>query len=106
MAPEASVNAVYANKIAAIDDPDERAAFVAARVAEQQAEVNLLRMGSELVVDAVVEPASGLRAELIARLRRRRRLDPHQRAPSPPRQPCVIPTEETRSWTIATPSPP
>src|SRR5205823_1811166 len=31
MGPEAAVNAVYANKIAAIDDADERAAFVAAR---------------------------------------------------------------------------
>ena len=28
MGPEAAVNAVYANKIAAIEDPDERAAFV------------------------------------------------------------------------------
>ena len=31
MGPEAAVNAVFANKIAAIDDPDERAAFVAER---------------------------------------------------------------------------
>ena len=31
MAAEASVNAVYANKIAAIADEDERAAFVAER---------------------------------------------------------------------------
>ena len=29
MGPEAAVNAVYANKIAAIDDPDEREQFVA-----------------------------------------------------------------------------
>ena len=28
MGPEAAVNAVFANKIAAIEDPDERAAFV------------------------------------------------------------------------------
>ena len=31
MGPEAAVNAVFANKIAAIDDPDERAAFVTER---------------------------------------------------------------------------
>src|SRR5438132_6597746 len=31
MGPEAAVNAVYANRIAAIEDPAERAAFVAAR---------------------------------------------------------------------------
>jgi acetyl-CoA carboxylase carboxyltransferase component len=67
MSAEASVNAVYANKIAAIADEDERAAFVAARTAEQQADINLLRMGSDLVVDAVVEPPA-LRTELIARL--------------------------------------
>jgi acetyl-CoA carboxylase carboxyltransferase component len=68
MSAEASVNAVYANKIAAIDDPDERAAYVAARTAEQEADFTLLRMGSELVVDAVVEPEQ-LRAELSRRLR-------------------------------------
>ncbi|MCU1630835.1 MAG: carboxylase [Pseudonocardia sp.] len=67
MSAGASVNAVYANKIAAITDEDERAAFVAARTAEQQADINLLRMGSDLVVDAVVEPGR-LRAELIARM--------------------------------------
>jgi acetyl-CoA carboxylase carboxyltransferase component len=67
MSAEASVNAVYANKIAAIADGDERAAFVAARTAEQQADINLLRMGSDLVVDAIVEPGA-LRAELIARM--------------------------------------
>ncbi|AEA27411.1 acyl-CoA carboxylase subunit beta [Pseudonocardia benzenivorans] len=67
MAPEASANAMYANRIAQIEDPGERAAFVARRVAEQEAEVNLLRMGSDLVVDAVVEPGD-MRAELVARL--------------------------------------
>jgi acetyl-CoA carboxylase carboxyltransferase component len=67
MSPEASTNAMYANRIAEITDPAERAAYIAARVAEQQAEMNLLRLGSELVVDAVVDPPA-LRAELIARL--------------------------------------
>ena len=67
MTPEASVNAVYANKIAAISDPVERADYVAARIAEQEAELGLVRMGSRLVVDAVVEPGD-LRNELIARL--------------------------------------
>ena len=67
MSPEASVNAMYANRIAAIEDPDERADFVTRRVAEQEAEMNLLRMGSDLVVDAVVEPED-LRGELVRRL--------------------------------------
>ena len=67
MAAGASVNAMYANKIAAIADPAERAAFIAEQTARQQADINLLRMASELVVDAVVQPER-LRAELIARL--------------------------------------
>jgi acetyl-CoA carboxylase carboxyltransferase component len=67
MAAQASVNAMYAKKIAEIADPEQRAAFVEARTAEQRADINLLRLASELVVDAVVEPAD-LRAELIARL--------------------------------------
>jgi acetyl-CoA carboxylase carboxyltransferase component len=67
MSPEASTNAMYANRIAEITDPEERAAYIAARVAEQEAEMNLLHMSSELVVDAVVDPPA-LRTELIARL--------------------------------------
>lgn len=67
MGAQASVNAVYANKIAAIENHEERAEFVAARTVEQQADINLLRMGSDLVVDAVVEPER-LRTELCARM--------------------------------------
>jgi acetyl-CoA carboxylase carboxyltransferase component len=58
---------MYARKIAGIDDPGERDRCVGARLAEQRADLNLLRLVSELVVDAVVEPAD-LRAEPIARL--------------------------------------
>ncbi|HMC39875.1 MAG TPA: carboxyl transferase domain-containing protein, partial [Acidimicrobiales bacterium] len=67
MGPEAAVNAVYANRIAAIEDPAERAAFVAERRAEYEADVDLLRLASDLVVDAVVEPED-LRGELVRRL--------------------------------------
>ena len=67
MGAEAAVNAVYANTIAALPE-DEQAAFVAARRAEYDEDVDLIRLASELVVDAVVEPYE-LRAELIARLR-------------------------------------
>jgi acetyl-CoA carboxylase carboxyltransferase component len=66
MGAEAAVNAVYANRIAAIDDPDERSAFVAARRAEYDADIDIVRLASELVVDAIVEPEE-LRDELIAR---------------------------------------
>jgi acetyl-CoA carboxylase carboxyltransferase component len=58
---------VYANKIAAIDDEGERAAFVAERRAEYEADVDLLRLASDLVIDAVVQPED-LRGELVRRL--------------------------------------
>ncbi|HEY1278460.1 MAG TPA: acyl-CoA carboxylase subunit beta [Acidimicrobiales bacterium] len=67
MGPEPAVNAVYANKITAISDPTERAAYVAARRAEYEEDVDLLRLASELVIDAVV-PFEGLRDEIISRL--------------------------------------
>jgi acetyl-CoA carboxylase carboxyltransferase component len=67
MGPEAAINAVYANKIAAIEDPDERQQFVAEQRALYETDVDLLRLASELVIDAVIEP-SRLRDELIRRL--------------------------------------
>jgi len=67
MGPEAAVNAVYANKIAAIADEGEREAFVAARRQEYLEDVDLLRLAADLVVDAVVEPED-LRRELVARV--------------------------------------
>jgi len=67
MGPGPAVNAVYANTIESIEDSDERAAFVAARKAEYEADVDLLRLGSDLVVDAVVQPHD-LRRELVLRL--------------------------------------
>jgi acetyl-CoA carboxylase carboxyltransferase component len=66
MGAEAAVNAVYANKIAAIDDPDERAAYVAKLRDEYNEDIDVMRLASELVVDAVVEPED-LRRELIRR---------------------------------------
>jgi acetyl-CoA carboxylase carboxyltransferase component len=69
MGPEAAVNAVFANKIAAIDDPDERAAFVADQRAIYEEDVDLLRLASENVIDAVIEFGE-LRAELSRRLAR------------------------------------
>jgi methylmalonyl-CoA decarboxylase subunit alpha len=71
MGPEPAVNAVYANKIAEIADSAEREAYVAARRAEYEEDVDLLRLASELVVDAIVEPED-LRADLIRRIERAR----------------------------------
>ncbi len=67
MGPEAAVNAVYANKIASISDLESRAEFVAARRAEYESDVDLMRLASDLVIDAVVEPED-LRRELVIRL--------------------------------------
>ena len=67
MGPEAAVNAVFANKIAEIEDPAERERFVAERRAEYETDVDLLHLASELVIDAVVAPED-LRDELVARL--------------------------------------
>lgn len=66
MGPEAAVNAVYANKIQAIDDPEARADYVAARREEYELDVDLYRLASELVIDAIV-PFEQLRRELIER---------------------------------------
>ena len=57
MGPDAAVNAVYAKKIAAIDDEGERAAYVAAKRAEYEEDVDLMRLASDLVIDGIVEPA-------------------------------------------------
>jgi acetyl-CoA carboxylase carboxyltransferase component len=68
MGPKPAVNAVYANKIATIEDPAEREAFVAERIEEYEADVDLVRLASDLVIDAVV-PHDELRDELVARFR-------------------------------------
>ena len=66
MGPEAAVNAVFANKIAAIEDPDERAAFVAEQRTLYEEDVDLYRLASELVIDGVID-FPDLRDELIKR---------------------------------------
>jgi acetyl-CoA carboxylase carboxyltransferase component len=66
MGAQAAVNAVYAKKIADITDPAERLAFVTARRTEYEADIDLLRLASELVIDAIV-PADELRDELVKR---------------------------------------
>jgi acetyl-CoA carboxylase carboxyltransferase component len=67
MGPEAAINAVFANKIAAIEDPAEQEAYITARRTEYEEDVDLLRLASDLVIDAVIQPEA-LRSELVARL--------------------------------------
>jgi propionyl-CoA carboxylase beta subunit len=66
MGPQAAVNAVFYNQIQAISDEAQREAFVAAQREQYAADIDILHLASELVVDAVVEPED-LRAELIRR---------------------------------------
>ena len=65
MGAEAAVNAVYANKIAALPEAD-REAYVAEKRAEYNTDIDVLHLAAELVIDGIVEPED-LRAELIAR---------------------------------------
>ncbi|GAB3421217.1 acyl-CoA carboxylase subunit beta [Flindersiella endophytica] len=67
MGPEAAINAVYFNKIASIEDPAEREAYVAALREDYEDTIDILRLASDLVIDAIVEPGE-LRGELVARL--------------------------------------
>jgi acetyl-CoA carboxylase carboxyltransferase component len=75
MGAEAAVNAVYANKIAALPE-DEREAFVAEKRREYDEDIDIVRLASELVVDDVVTPET-LRDELVRRLSTYRTKDRH-----------------------------
>ncbi len=66
MGPEAAINAVFYNQIQAIEDPQERTAFVERKRTEYAEDIDILHLASELVVDAVIEPDS-LRRELVTR---------------------------------------
>jgi acetyl-CoA carboxylase carboxyltransferase component len=66
MGPEAAINAVYANKLADIDDPDERERVEAELREEYREDIDAHRMASDVVIDELVPP-SDLRAELAAR---------------------------------------
>ena len=67
MGPEAAINAVFFNQIQAIEDEAERAEFVERKRTEYAADIDLLHLASEMVVDAVIEP-DALRTELVKRL--------------------------------------
>lgn len=73
LGPEAAINAVYYKKIQSLPE-DEREAFVADKRAAYIEDVDLLRLASEVVVDAVIQPEE-LRRELVMRLRYAARKD-------------------------------
>jgi acetyl-CoA carboxylase carboxyltransferase component len=65
MGAEAAVNAVYANKIAAVPEAD-RAAYVEQLRTEYREDIDIVKLASDLHVDALV-PGDDLRQELIHR---------------------------------------
>ena len=66
MGPEAAINAVYARKLAEIDDPEERAETERRLREEYREDIDVRRMASEVVIDEVIPPSS-LRDQLAAR---------------------------------------
>ncbi|MEI6446271.1 MAG: acyl-CoA carboxylase subunit beta [Actinomycetes bacterium] len=66
MGPQAAVNAVHLNRLQAIEDEVERERVTAELRDEYAADIDLLRLASEMVIDAIVEP-DDLRSDLIAR---------------------------------------
>jgi acetyl-CoA carboxylase carboxyltransferase component len=66
MGPEAAVNAVYFNKLQSL--PAEERAEVETRLREEyRDDVDIERLASEMVIDAIVSPAK-LREEVVARM--------------------------------------
>lgn len=65
MGPEAAVNAVYANKIAALPE-EERATFIAEKREEYTKDIDIYRLASEMVIDGII-PVTSLRDELTKR---------------------------------------
>jgi acetyl-CoA carboxylase carboxyltransferase component len=66
MGPQAAINAVYYNQLQAISDEAERAAETERLRAEYAADIDILHLASEMVIDAVIAPEL-LRDELILR---------------------------------------
>ncbi|HUZ55034.1 MAG TPA: carboxyl transferase domain-containing protein, partial [Streptosporangiaceae bacterium] len=66
MGAEAAVNAVYYNKLAAIAEPAERELQVQQLRDAYEADIDILRLAGELVIDDIVEPED-LRPDLIRR---------------------------------------
>jgi methylmalonyl-CoA decarboxylase subunit alpha len=86
MGPQAAINAVYFNQLQAIEDPAERARRTEELRREYAADIDVLRLASELVVDAVIQP-DDLRAELVKRFERagsKHRQWPEKRNPVTP----------------------
>ena len=85
MGAEAAVNAVHFNALQALGE-EERAKEAKRLQDEFNEDIDIERLASELVVDAIVEPEA-LRAEIVARMRTART----RRDPRPAKRHSVIP---------------
>lgn len=86
MGPQAAVNAVFFNRIQQVPEGSQREALVQQLRGEYERDIDLLKLASELVVDAVVPPGE-LRKEISERLVRaaeRVRITPARKHPIPP----------------------
>jgi acetyl-CoA carboxylase carboxyltransferase component len=86
MGPQAAINAVYYNQLAAIEDETERAERTEQLRREYSEDIDILHLASEMVIDAVVDP-EGLREDLICRFAHaesKRRQWPAKRNPVTP----------------------
>lgn len=86
MGPQAAINAVYYNKIQELPAGPERDAYVERLRSEYQADIDVLKLASELVVDAVV-PGESLRTEIarrFSRLESKIQARPKKKHPVPP----------------------
>jgi acetyl-CoA carboxylase carboxyltransferase component len=63
MGPEAAINAVYARKLAEIDDEEEREQKEQELRQEYREDIDVHRMASEVVIDEIAPPST-LRREL------------------------------------------
>jgi acetyl-CoA carboxylase carboxyltransferase component len=86
MGPSAAVNAVYFNKIQEVPAGPERDQYVKDLRDEYKADIDILKLASELVVDAVI-PGERLRDEIMRRFGRaegRRQARPAKKHIVPP----------------------
>ena len=86
MGPQAAVNAVYKNKIDEVPEGDERDAFVRDLRDRYRADIDIEKLASELVVDAMV-PFERLRDEVAARFEQYA----SKQEPRPPKRHLVPP---------------
>ncbi len=69
MGPSAAVNAVYFNKIQAVPEGPERDALVQKLRDDYRADIDLVKLASELVIDGII-PMEALRSEVARRFAR------------------------------------